>query len=171
MEVRCSRLLRGRLRASSPVPPAVEYVSLNSLWGSADVHSKVRIPVDLITGPWYEEKKRRLFWLVRAGVHLMNPETESSWEVRLAGLDAAVITSEKPDPLVLKCLITPMIWIGLPPDAAHNRIVKMCRRIARGVDTQDMIQMLRLLVKELHGDQKFMSGYGYGDEDEDADFD
>ncbi|KAG5914982.1 hypothetical protein E4U61_005129 [Claviceps capensis] len=145
----------------------IDFILEAHLWGSADVHSKVRIPVDLITGPWDEEKKRRLFWLVRAGGHLMDPETESPWEVRLAGIDAAVITPEKPDPLVLKCLITPMICIGLPPDAAHNRIIKMCRRIARGVDTQDMIQMLRLLVRELHGDQKFMSGYSYGDEDAD----
>ncbi|KAG6176897.1 hypothetical protein E4U27_004734 [Claviceps purpurea] len=150
-------------------PPGLENILLNSVWGSADVHPKVRIPVDLITGPWDEEKKRRLFWLVRAGVYLMDPEIETSWEVRLAGLDAAVITPEKPDPLVLKCLITPMIWIGLPPDAAHNRIVKMCRRIVRRVDTQDMTQMLRILVRELHADQKFMSDYG--DEDEDADFD
>ncbi|KAG6024380.1 hypothetical protein E4U19_003830 [Claviceps sp. Clav32 group G5] len=150
-------------------PPAVENITLNSLRGSADVHRTVRIPVDLITGPWDEEKKRRLFWLVRAGVHGMDPRTEDSWKVRFAGLDAAVITPEKPDPLVLKCLVQPMIWIGLPPDAAHNRIAMMCRRIARGGDTQDVVQILRCLVRELHSDQKFMSDYN--DEDEDADYD
>ncbi|KAG6109454.1 hypothetical protein E4U13_005830 [Claviceps humidiphila] len=150
-------------------PPAMEKFSLNSLWGSADVHTKVRIPVDLITGPWDEEKKRRLFWLVRAGAYVMDPRTKDSWKVRLAGLEATVITPEKPDPLVLKCLITPIIWIGLPPDATHNRIVMMCRRIARGVDTQDMIQILQFLVRAMHCDLKFMTDYG--DEDEDADFD
>ncbi|CCE31934.1 uncharacterized protein CPUR_05791 [Claviceps purpurea 20.1] len=150
-------------------PPGIENILLNSVWGSADVHPKVRLPVDLITGPWDEEKKRRLFWLVRAGVYLMDSETETFWEVKLAGFDAAVITPEKPDPLVLRCLITPMLWISLPPDVTHNRIVKMCRRIVRGVDTHDMIHMLRLLVRELHADLKFISDYG--DDDEDADFD
>lgn len=99
----------------------------------------------------------------------MDPRTKDSWKVRLAGLEATVITPEKPDPLVLSCLITPMIWIGLPPDATHNRIVMLCRRIARGVDTPDLIQMLRHLVRAMHCDLKFMTDYG--DEDEDADFD
>ncbi|KAG6082013.1 hypothetical protein E4U33_006180 [Claviceps sp. LM78 group G4] len=149
--------------------PGVEDNTFNSLWGSPDVHPEVCIPVDLITGPWDEEKKRRLFWLVRAGVHLMEPSHGYSGKVRLAGLDAAIITPEKPDRLVLKCLITPKIWIGLPPDAAHNRIVMMCRRIAGGGDTVDVWQLLQLLVRELHNDQKFMSDYN--GEDEDADYD
>ncbi|KAG6082015.1 hypothetical protein E4U33_006182, partial [Claviceps sp. LM78 group G4] len=153
-------------------PPGVENIAHNSLWGSRDVHPNVCMPVDLVTGPWDEEKKRRLFWLVRAGVLLLDQETETSSKVRLAGLDAVVITPEKPDPFIVRCLINPMILIGLPPDAAHNRIVMMCRRIARGGDTQDMRQILRFLVRELHSDQQFMLDNNiYDDEDGDSDFD
>ncbi|KAG6089349.1 hypothetical protein E4U15_003169 [Claviceps sp. LM218 group G6] len=154
-------------------PPGVEDITHNSLWGSADVHPNVCMPADLVTGPWDEEKKRRLFWLVRAGVLLLDQETEGSWQwkVRIAGLDAAVITPEKLDPFILRCLINPMILIGLPPDAAHNRIVMMCRRIARGGDTEDMRQILRFLVREVHSDQQFMLDNNIGDDDEDGDSD
>ncbi|KAG6254513.1 hypothetical protein E4U23_006175 [Claviceps purpurea] len=162
-------------------PPGIEDITHNSLLGSADVHPSVCMPVDLINGPWDEEKKRRLFWLVRAGVHLMDSEYERSWNLRLAGLDAAVITPEKPDPFVIRCLINPLVLINLPPNAAHNRIVMMCRRIARGGDTEDMRQILRFLVREVHTDKQFLLHNGIDnstdnsidddDDDEDGDSD
>ncbi|KAG6218452.1 hypothetical protein E4U26_007601, partial [Claviceps purpurea] len=36
-------------------------------YDSPDVHPGVHPPLDLLTGPWDEEKRRLLFWLVRAG--------------------------------------------------------------------------------------------------------
>ncbi|CCE34837.1 uncharacterized protein CPUR_08776 [Claviceps purpurea 20.1] len=139
-------------------PPGLEIhgIARNNLLGSSDVHPKVRLPVDLVTGPWNEEKKRRLFWLVRAGAVWVSHGAESSWKATLAGLDAAVITPEKPDPFIVRCLFNPCILVGLPPDAAHNRLVMMCRRIARGGDTEDMRQILRVLISVVHHDQQIM---------------
>ncbi|KAG6089348.1 hypothetical protein E4U15_003168 [Claviceps sp. LM218 group G6] len=137
-------------------PPAIENMYKNNLWGSAEVHPDVRMPIDLITGPWDEQKKRLLFWLIRAGALMDQEETKTCCKVRLAGLDAAVISPEIPDPLILKCIVNPMMLIDLPPNAAHNRIVKMCRRIDRECETQDMTQVLRYLVRQLHNDQEIM---------------
>ncbi|KAG5972062.1 hypothetical protein E4U56_006426 [Claviceps arundinis] len=137
-------------------PPAIENMYKNNLWGSAEVHPDVRMPIDLITGPWDEQKKRLLFWLIRAGALMDQEETKTCCKVRLAGLDAAVISPEIPDPLILKCIVNPMMLIDLPPNAAHNRIVKMCRRIDRECETQDMTQVLRYLVRQLHNNQEMM---------------
>ncbi|KAG6237306.1 hypothetical protein E4U25_002826 [Claviceps purpurea] len=70
-----------------------DYERALRLLGSADLHPDVRTPVDLLTGPWDEEKKRRLFWFVRAGV--FQPSNGFiNGKVRLASLDAAMISPE-----------------------------------------------------------------------------
>ncbi|KAG6179979.1 hypothetical protein E4U27_002949 [Claviceps purpurea] len=142
----------------SPIP---EFFLQNSLWGSIDIHPRVQMPVDLFTGPWDEEMKRRLFWLVRAGVFVVDSGVQGS-KVRLGTLDATVISPEDPDPLLIKCLMTTFLLEALPPKSAHNRLVKLCRRIRRGGDTQDITELLRYTVRELHRDQRSM---WYGDHD------
>ncbi|KAG5969652.1 hypothetical protein E4U58_001263 [Claviceps cyperi] len=52
------------------LPPKPERFSPDRIWGTSDTHIDVRIPVDFITGPWDEERTRRLFWIRRAGVGL-----------------------------------------------------------------------------------------------------
>ncbi|KAG6107695.1 hypothetical protein E4U13_006848 [Claviceps humidiphila] len=136
-------------------PPAIENMYKNNLWGSAEVHPDVRMPIDLITGPWDEQKKRLLFWLIRAGALMDQEETKTCCKVRLAGLDAAVISSEKPDPLVIKCLMPTLLYkAALPPKAAHNRLVKLCRRIRQRGDTQNMRKFLGCFIREMHMNQE-----------------
>ncbi|KAL3304003.1 actin cortical patch protein [Colletotrichum asianum] len=53
-----------------------------------DVHPKITIPDDLITGPWTLEQQRLLFWLRRGGA-LIQPETQT-WETLRTGLQNAV---------------------------------------------------------------------------------
>ncbi|KAG5988659.1 hypothetical protein E4U52_006340 [Claviceps spartinae] len=135
-------------------PPAVENMYKNSLWGSAEVHPYVRVPIDLITGPWDEEKKRRLFWFVRTGVVQLSKVIGYS-KVRLAGLDAAMISPEKPDPLVIKCLMPTLLYkAALPPRAAHNRLVKLCRRIRQRGGTQNMRKFPGYVSREMHMNQE-----------------
>ncbi|KAG5994046.1 hypothetical protein E4U52_001472 [Claviceps spartinae] len=136
----------------SPIP---ELFLENSLWGSIDVHPHVQMPVNLFTGPWDEEMKRRLFWLVRAGVPVMDSGVEGS-QAKLGILDAMVISPKEPDPLLIKCLMSPVLLEALPPHSAHNLLVKLCRRIRRGGDTQDITELLRFIVRELHREQRFL---------------
>ncbi|KAG5987750.1 hypothetical protein E4U52_007263 [Claviceps spartinae] len=117
-------------------------------------------PVNLITGPWNKEKKRRLFWLSRAkllydmklGPLLPGPRTV---QVKLACLDAAVISAEKLDPLIINCLIGCWLFEDLPQDARHERLVKLCNRIDRGGEMLDM-QILRFVVRGLDYYKEFM---------------
>ncbi|KAG5974351.1 hypothetical protein E4U55_008222 [Claviceps digitariae] len=130
---------------------------VRSSWGMRDVDSFVRMPMDLITGPWDEEKRRRLFWLIRGGVRLEEHNYESliPWEVKLACLDAAVISAEKPDHLIINCLFNCWLFSGLPEDAAHKHLVNLSRRIEWGGDPPEIKDILRRIARRLNCNLKF----------------
>ncbi|CCE33292.1 uncharacterized protein CPUR_07216 [Claviceps purpurea 20.1] len=109
------------------------------------------VPVDLITGPWDEEQKRRLFWLARANLNYsLDPLYLGSRavEVKLACLDSAVISAEILDPLIINCLMGFWLFEDLPQDGKHERLVKLVNRIDRGGDVLDM-DILRFVVRQL----------------------
>ncbi|KAG6179978.1 hypothetical protein E4U27_002948 [Claviceps purpurea] len=109
-----------------------------------------------ITGPWDEEKKRRLFWLVRAGASVTGGFRKLGWKVRLACLDTTLIYAKEPDPLIINCLIGPWIFRGgFPEDVGHKRLVDVCSRLDRGGDTPDMREVLREAVRAMDSDGQF----------------
>ncbi|KAG6103124.1 hypothetical protein E4U14_006432 [Claviceps sp. LM454 group G7] len=120
-------------------------------------------PVNLITGPWNEEQKRRLFWLVRAKL-LYDMKLDPLFlgpravEVKLACLDAAVVSAEILDPLIINCLLGCWLFENLPQDARHERLVRLCNRIDLGGEMLDM-RILRFVVRELDHDKQFMAYY------------
>ncbi|KAG6032828.1 hypothetical protein E4U19_007165 [Claviceps sp. Clav32 group G5] len=125
------------------------------------------VPVDLITGPWDEEKKRRLFWLVRANLdYVSDPFYLGSRvvEVKLACIDAAAISAENLDPLIANCLMGSWLFQDLPQDARHERLVKLCNRIDRGGEVVD-IEILRFVVRQLDRGCEF-DQYHFSSEDE-----
>ncbi|KAG6116398.1 hypothetical protein E4U14_000253 [Claviceps sp. LM454 group G7] len=120
-------------------------------------------PVNLITGPWNEEQKRRLFWLVRAKL-LYDMKLDPLFlgpravEVKLACLDAAVVSAEILDPLIITCLMGCWLFENLPQDARHERLVRLCNRIDGGGEVRDL-QILRFVVRELDHEKQFMAYY------------
>ncbi|KAG5917101.1 hypothetical protein E4U42_007385 [Claviceps africana] len=141
--------------------PALVTTSITSTaWGTQDVHPLVRIPTDLVTGPWDEEKKRRLFWLIRGGVRLgVEGRTCIPWEVKLACLDAAVVSAEEPDALVINCLIGDWIFRELPEDAARRQLVDLRRRIEWGGDPPETKEILRRVATALNLDLQLPEYY------------
>ncbi|KAG5948930.1 hypothetical protein E4U53_006102 [Claviceps sorghi] len=132
----------------------------STAWGTQDVHPLVRMPTDLITGPWDEERKRRLFWLIRGGVRLgAEGQTPIPWEVKLACLDAAVISAEEPDALIINCLIGDWIFTGLPEDAARRQLVDLSRRIEWGGDPPETKEILRRVATALNLDLQLPEYY------------
>ncbi|KAG5914806.1 hypothetical protein E4U61_005319 [Claviceps capensis] len=115
-----------------------------------DILQKVRIPMDLITGPWDEEKRRR---------HCVGGEPFNDipypWEVKLACLDAVLIHAEEPDRLAINCLIGQWIYTDLLQDEAHKRLVALCRRLGRGGDPPDIERFLGELIKRLDDGGQF----------------
>ncbi|KAG6234422.1 hypothetical protein E4U26_002165 [Claviceps purpurea] len=100
------------------------------LRGSPEIHPFVRPPPDIVTGPWNEEKKRRLFWLVH-------------WPILT--LPSTVIYAKEPDPLLTICLIGRWIYFNFPRHVDHKRFVDVRRRINRGGDTEEVREILQLL--------------------------
>ncbi|KAG6128252.1 hypothetical protein E4U12_005318 [Claviceps purpurea] len=134
------------------LPPKPERFSPDRIWGTSDTHVDVRMPIDLITGPWDEEKTRLLFWMRRAGVSLRtDPPSHLAYssEVKLACLDAAVICAENPDPLIINCLIGPWIFVDLPEDDKQKRRVQLCNRIERGSEPPNMMCVLKDILKDM----------------------
>ncbi|KAG5988660.1 hypothetical protein E4U52_006341 [Claviceps spartinae] len=149
-------------------PPILFGALTGSLGGSADIHPHVRIPVNLITGPWDEQKKRLLFWLVRAGARVRDDDKEDFWKVRIACLDAAVISPKKVDPLIVNCLMGPWIYTALPKDAADERLAKLSKRIDKRQDKRDMRDVLRFLIKGMDKDRQYLF-HDFSDDDLDED--
>ncbi|KAG6102800.1 hypothetical protein E4U31_003260 [Claviceps sp. LM219 group G6] len=116
------------------------------------------VPVNLITGPWNEEQKRRLFWLARANLDQFSEPLylgSRPVEVKLACLDAAVISADNLDPLIVNCLMGPWLYKDLPQYAEHERLVKLVDRIDRGGEVVDM-DILRFVVTQLDRDCRFL---------------
>ncbi|KAG6032827.1 hypothetical protein E4U19_007164 [Claviceps sp. Clav32 group G5] len=107
------------------------------------------VPVNLITGPWDEEKNPLLFWLAREDLDYVSNTFDlgpRAVEVKLACLDAAAISVENLDLLIANCLMGSDSWFfeGLPQGARHKRLDKLCNRIDRGGEVVDM-DILRLV--------------------------
>ncbi|KAG5969651.1 hypothetical protein E4U58_001262 [Claviceps cyperi] len=130
------------------------------------------VPVDLITGPWDEEQKRRLFWLARANLdHFSDPLYLGSRpvEVKLACLDAAVISADNLDPLIVNCLMGPWLFEDLPQDAEHERLIKLVDRIDRGGEVVDM-DILRFVVTQLDRDCQFLDYHCLSETEYESDY-
>ncbi|KAG5965765.1 hypothetical protein E4U56_001572 [Claviceps arundinis] len=125
-----------------------------------DILPKVRIPMDLIIGPWDEEKRRRLYWLTRARDCMAGEpfnDIPYPWEVKLACLDAVLVHAEEPDRLVINCLLGQWNFTDLPQDEAHKRLVTLRRRLDRGGDPPDIERLLGEVIRTLDDGGPFLA--------------
>lgn len=113
-------------------------------WYTQDIHPRTRVPMDLITGPWDDEKQRRLFWLCRGGM-VMEGEGRSSlpWEIKLECLRNAILTVSEPNVLVVNCLVRSWVFASLPPDVVRKELVGLDRRLKWGGDSPVGKEVLR----------------------------
>ncbi|ODA78581.1 hypothetical protein RJ55_05963 [Drechmeria coniospora] len=92
-------------------------------WHSQDVHPLTRMPIHLITGPWDDEKLRRLFWLTRGGItYDADGQTLPPWEVRMQCLENTILSAAAPNALVSNCLMGDWMFRDLPPDVVRSRL-------------------------------------------------
>jgi hypothetical protein len=112
-------------------------------WGFQDVHPSARIPTSLITGPWDDEKLRRLFWLTRGGMmpgHGLNGPT---WEDKHQFLRNAVLDVTQPNILAINCLMGAWIFQGLPAEIVRDELNNVDRRLMWGDDSDEVRQILQ----------------------------
>ncbi|KAG6024378.1 hypothetical protein E4U19_003828 [Claviceps sp. Clav32 group G5] len=135
----------------------------------SEIHPYALTPLGLLIGPWDEEKKRRLFWLVRAGIRVQEvveeKRIEIMWKVVRASIGAAMISPEKPDPLLINCLMDAWTFEQFPKDDAYNVLVKLSERVEGGHDTQDIRHVMDHIITRINHQVRFL------DPDSDADDD
>ncbi|KAK7209651.1 hypothetical protein V2G26_016829 [Clonostachys chloroleuca] len=113
-------------------------------WGGHDIHPQVKIPTELMTGPWDDEKLRRLFWLSRGGMRISEDETDGPpWEDKIKFLRNAVLEATEPNVLVVNCLMGSWVFRGLPGDVMRMEKGKIDARLQWGDDTEDTRMILR----------------------------
>ncbi|KAG6218453.1 hypothetical protein E4U26_007602 [Claviceps purpurea] len=139
-----------------------------------EIHSDVRIPVDLLTGPWDEEKKRRLFWLDRAGIMVgkvvEDDEVEDIWKVVLACINAVMISPEKPDPLLINCLLEAWTFEQFPKDDAYDVLVKLSERLEGGDDTQDIKKIMEYIITRINHQVRWWGHESDNESDYESDY-
>jgi hypothetical protein len=113
-------------------------------WGGQDIHPLTRIPERLITGPWSEEQRRRLFWLARGGLVVGHDEFYMPpWEMKLEFLHNAVLDVTQPDLIAINCLMGRWVFQGLPGDVVRLELSNIDKRLRWGDDTDIMRRILR----------------------------
>lgn len=118
------------------------------LWGTVDIHPMVRIPMDLVIGPWDDEMKRRLFWLTRGCLDRASDD-QISWELKVECLENVVLFEEKPDPLIVNCLIDDWIFTDLPEDVVREQVANVDKRLEWGADDYECREILSRVRREL----------------------
>ncbi|KAJ4132945.1 hypothetical protein NW754_015758 [Fusarium falciforme] len=112
-------------------------------WAQCDVHPEFRAPRSLITGPWDEEKLRRLFWLRRAGWAFHWDGESVDWESRLECLRNAFIDAPVPSVLITNLLDLLQLGQGLPTDILQKERRRIEQRLEWGGDDAAGREVLR----------------------------
>lgn len=113
-------------------------------WGGQDIHPKVKVPTELITGPWTHEQLRRLFWFSRGGMMVVGPEGQMPpWEVKIQFLQNAILHATHPNILAINCLMGAWVFQDLPGDVVRKELSDIERRLKWGDDIDTTRQILQ----------------------------
>ncbi|KJZ75793.1 hypothetical protein HIM_04950 [Hirsutella minnesotensis 3608] len=112
-------------------------------WRARDVHPETRMPTELLTGPWDDEKLRRLYWLSRGGIDLdYEGQAVQPWEVKVQCLENAIVLPREPIALVANCLLGAWIFEFLPSDVMARLYHSLDTRMKWGDDSLDSRSIL-----------------------------
>ena len=115
-----------------------------------DVHPRTHIPTALLTGPWTEEERQRLFWLIRGGLVIESEfHPPQPWETKMDCLRNAVLDVSEPNALVVHCLMHSWLFDHLPRDIVRSHISDLDKRLDWGGDTFQGREIIRLTRSEL----------------------
>ncbi|KAM5346879.1 hypothetical protein ACJ41O_009884 [Fusarium nematophilum] len=121
-------------------------------WGFHDVHPEIRLPGDLDTGPWDDEKLRRLFWISRGGGICYFEEDQEElppWEARLECLRNAYVDAPVPNTLISNCIDLAWMCAGLPRDMAREERRRIDQRLNWGADNAIGKEILRYVHRNI----------------------
>ncbi|KAH7304926.1 hypothetical protein B0I35DRAFT_484120 [Stachybotrys elegans] len=121
-----------------------------SNWFHQDVHPDAQIPKSVLTGPWDDEKRRRLLWLKRGGANLEHEWYRSlAWEDKADCLENMLLRPPRLDLFVFNCLWDTALADQLPTELVSKYLARLDERMEKTTTkvkgTED--QILRWLQK------------------------
>ncbi|KEY68649.1 hypothetical protein S7711_00528 [Stachybotrys chartarum IBT 7711] len=130
------------------VIPLVGFANLP--WAYQDVHPSTRLPTSLLTGPWDDEKMRRLFWLRRGGAMTKDHDFgRIPWEVRSECLQNMAFGGPKPNALAFNCLVDKFLVRNLPSLVVHKHMTDIDQRYISQRDSDASLMVLRAMWRTL----------------------
>lgn len=127
-------------------------------WAFQEVHPMVRVPIDIVTGPWDEEMLRRLFWFARAGALCFGAEgyhPPPVWEVCVELFRNSILNP--PEPVDLPCVFlhTDYFFANLPDEVVLRLMKQLGDRIVLDEDTLETRLAMKVFAVSLRSAKGF----------------
>ncbi|OAR01666.1 hypothetical protein LLEC1_03978 [Akanthomyces lecanii] len=117
-----------------------------------NVHPGVRLSLPLVTGPWDEERQKRLLWLVRGGINL---ETRDSairslpWEYHLEFLHNAIVQADTPNSVAYRLLRDQCDLMRVPEDTLRRERDALVKRLQWGQHSDAVFELLQEVLEDV----------------------
>ncbi|XWW94247.1 hypothetical protein V2A60_002190 [Cordyceps javanica] len=117
-----------------------------------NVHPDVRLPTPLVTGPWDEERQKRLLWLVHGGINLEAQDSVTRslpWEYHLDFLRNAVVQVETPNLVAYRLLQDQCDLMRVPQDMLRRERDALVKRLQWGHHNEPIFELLREVLEDV----------------------
>lgn len=117
-----------------------------------NVHPNVRIPLSLVTGPWDEERQKRLLWLVCGGINLETQDNATRslpWEYHLEFL-RTITQAETPNSVVYRLLRDQCDLMRVPEDILRRERDGLVKRLQWGHHTESAFGLLQEVLEDVN---------------------
>ncbi|KAJ6781291.1 hypothetical protein PWT90_07977 [Aphanocladium album] len=125
-----------------------------------NVHPDVRLPLPLVTGPWDEERQKRLLWLLRGGLNLEtrdSPTRTLPWEYHLEFLRNAVVQADAPNHVAYRCLRDQCDLMRVPHDLLRRARDDLVKRLQWGQHSEATFELLQEVLEDVNYKLDFQS--------------
>ncbi|OAA60150.1 hypothetical protein ISF_06160 [Cordyceps fumosorosea ARSEF 2679] len=117
-----------------------------------NVHPDTRLPTALVTGPWDDEARRRLLWLVRGGVNLEAPDGPTRrlpWEYHVDFLRNVAVQAETPDEVAYRLLRDQCDLMCVPQDVLRSERDALVKRLRWGQHDEPVVELLKEVLEDV----------------------
>ncbi|ATY61679.1 hypothetical protein CCM_06536 [Cordyceps militaris CM01] len=117
------------------------------------VHPDVRLPVPLVTGPWNEERQRRLLWLVHGGINLEAPDSATRslpWEYHVDFLRNAIVQAQTPNDIAYRLLRDQCDLMRVPADVLRQERDALIKRLQWGQHSELVFSLLQEVLEDVN---------------------
>lgn len=118
-----------------------------------NVHPNTRLPLPLVTGPWDEDRQKRLLWLLSGGMNLETQESPTRtlpWEYHVEFLRNAVVDADTPNGVAYRCLRDQCDLMRVPRDVLRRERDSLVRRLQWGQHPDGVFDLLQEVLEDVN---------------------